>query len=149
MVVSLWRICITFVWLRGSLKVPVASSWSKRHLHLVSIRLCLALLFIISIIKKMLRNFTGFSSLEFTHCKSCCRLKCTGFLSFSFFFRGDHIVPNFEEIWPSKKGKNSAPKRGLEYYYDAMTNGPELSGDFTNSQNFSCLSVCEKYALWI
>ena len=58
---------------------------------------------------------------------------------FFFFFRGDHIVPNFEEIWPSKKGKNSAPKRGLEYYYDAMTNGPELSGDFTNSQNFCCL----------
>ena len=58
-----------------------------------------------------------------------------------FFFRGDHIVPNFEEIWPSKKGKNSAPKRGLEYYYDAMTNGPELSGDFTNSRNFCCLLV--------
>ena len=87
----------------------------------------------------MLRNFPGFSSLEFTHCESC-RLKCTGFLFFFFFFfRGDHIVPNFEEIWPSKKGKNSAPKRGLEYYYDAMTNGPELSGDFTNSQNFCCL----------
>ena len=62
---------------------------------------------------------------------------------FFFFFRGDHLGPNFEEIWPSKKGKNSAPKRGLEYYYDAMTNGPELSGDFTNSQNFCCLSVCE------
>ncbi len=23
----------------------------------------------------------------------------------SFSFRGDHIVPNFEEIWPSSKSK--------------------------------------------
>ena len=44
------------------------------------------------------------------------------------FFRGDHIVPNFEEIWPSKKGKKDRPKRGIEYYQDAMMNGPELSG---------------------
>ena len=51
--------------------------------------------------------------------------------------RGDHIVPNFEEIWPSKKGKNSAPKRGLEYYYDAMTNGPELSGFLPLPPNFT------------
>ncbi len=45
-----------------------------------------------------------------------------------FFYSGDHIVPNFEEIWPSKKGKAERPKRGLEYYYDAMMNGPQLSG---------------------
>jgi hypothetical protein len=46
-----------------------------------------------------------------------------------FCFRGDHIVPNFEEIWPSKKGaKAERPKKGLEYYYDAMLNGPSLSG---------------------
>ena len=44
------------------------------------------------------------------------------------FCRGDHIVPNFEEIWPSKNPKTAKPKRGLEYYYDAMVNGPELSG---------------------
>lgn len=42
--------------------------------------------------------------------------------------RGDHIVPNFEEIWPSKKAAAERPKRGLEYYYDAMMNGPQLSG---------------------
>ena len=48
-----------------------------------------------------------------------------------YFFRGDHIVPNFEEIWPSKKGgKNSKPMRGMEYYLDAMENGPQLSGIF-------------------
>merc|ERR1739845_277795 len=28
--------------------------------------------------------------------------------------RGDHIVPNFEEIWPSKKGgKKGRPMRGI------------------------------------
>ena len=45
--------------------------------------------------------------------------------------RGDHIVPNFEEIWPSKKGKDGKakrPTRGIEYYLDAMENGPDLSG---------------------
>ena len=48
-----------------------------------------------------------------------------------YFFRGDHIVPNFEEIWPSKKGgKNAKPMRGMEYYLDAMENGPQLSGIF-------------------
>ena len=47
---------------------------------------------------------------------------------FIFPCRGDHIVPNFEEIWPSNKGKAAKPKRGLEYYYDAMQNGPQLSG---------------------
>lgn len=50
--------------------------------------------------------------------------------------RGDHIVPNFEEIWPSKKGTKAKPKRGLEYYWDAMQNGPELSGKYFNDLNF-------------
>lgn len=52
--------------------------------------------------------------------------------------RGDHIVPNFEEIWPSKnKGKSDRPKRGLEYYYDAMENGPQLSGFLPIPANFT------------
>jgi hypothetical protein len=51
--------------------------------------------------------------------------------------RGDHIVPNFEEIWPSKKGKAERPKRGLEYYYDAMMNGPQLSGYLPIPPNFT------------
>ena len=55
---------------------------------------------------------------------------------FFFFFMGDHIVPNFEEIWPSKKGTKAKPKRGLEYYWDAMQNGPELSGKYFNDLNF-------------
>ena len=49
--VSLWRICITFVWPSGSQKLPSPSSRSERHLHFSSIRLCLALLFIISILE--------------------------------------------------------------------------------------------------
>ena len=52
------------------------------------------------------------------------------------FFRGDHIVPNFEEIWPSKKGKDGKtkrPTRGIEYYLDAMENGPDLSGEHCGS----------------
>ena len=65
----------------------------------------------------------------------CARIKIL--VSAFFFFRGDHIVPNFEEIWPSKTGKKAVPKRGLEYYYDAMQNGPQLSGDCRNSTNFS------------
>ena len=35
--------------------------------------------------------------------------------------RGDHIVPNFEEIWPSDKNKDDKYKRrliGMEYYMD-------------------------------
>ena len=47
--VSLWQICTTFVWPRSSLKLPAPSSWWERHLHFASIRLCLDLLFIISI----------------------------------------------------------------------------------------------------
>ena len=52
---------------------------------------------------------------------------------FLLLFRGDHIVPNFEEIWPSKKGgKKARPTRGMEYYLDAMENGPQLSGIIEN-----------------
>merc|ERR1712141_934763 len=51
--------------------------------------------------------------------------------------RGDHIVPNFEEIWPSNKGKAAKPKRGLEYYFDAMQNGPQLSGYLPVPPNFT------------
>ena len=49
------------------------------------------------------------------------------------FVRGDHIVPNFEEIWPSKKTEEKLSAKGekpvdWEYYKDAMENGPQLSG---------------------
>ena len=60
-------------------------------------------------------------------------------------FRGDHIVPNFEEIWPSKKGTKAKPKRGLEYYWDAMQNGPELSGKFEFSRQKSKKFKIERF----
>nr|ACO12123.1 PDZ and LIM domain protein 3 [Lepeophtheirus salmonis] len=60
--------------------------------------------------------------------------------------RGDHIVPNFEEIWPSKKGpKAERRKRGLEYYYDAMTNGPQLSGFLPLAPNFTTVGKPQIY----
>ena len=69
-----------------------------------------------------------------------------------FFSRGDHIVPSFEEIWPSKGGKAAKPKKGLEYYYDAMTNGPQLTGmrnilflDSPNERMNRNLKECRKY----
>ena len=40
--------------------------------------------------------------------------------------RGDHIVPNFEEIWPSGKGKNVTdgnPNKGVNYVKKAMEEG--------------------------
>jgi hypothetical protein len=55
--VSPWRLCITFVWPSGSLKLPAPSSWSECHLHFASIRMCLAMLLIMSISQfKMLQN---------------------------------------------------------------------------------------------
>ena len=54
--------------------------------------------------------------------------------------RGDHIVPNFEEIWPSNKDKDAKYKRrliGMEYYMDAM----EHHG--LKVQTLSCRAVNE------
>jgi hypothetical protein len=68
---------------------------------------------------------------------------------FVFRFRGDHIVPNFEEIWPSKKGpKANKPKTGLEYYYDAMMNGPNLSGIDTSRVDRWFISK-PKIPIWV
>ena len=44
-----------------------------------------------------------------------------GFYCILTFSSGDHIVPNFEEIWPSDKNKDDKYKRrliGMEYYMD-------------------------------
>ena len=38
-------------------------------------------------------------------------------------FRGDHIVPNFEEIWPSNKDKDSKYKRN-QIGKKNLPNGP-------------------------
>ena len=34
---------------------------------------------------------------------------------FLFYDRGDFIVPNFEEIWPSGKKKETGPPKGTVY----------------------------------
>ena len=43
------------------------------------------------------------------------------FIEIFFVSSGDHIVPNFEEIWPSDKNKDDKYKRrliGMDYYMD-------------------------------
>merc|ERR1712105_583906 len=53
--------------------------------------------------------------------------------------RGDHIVPNFEEIWPSNRQKNGQYKRnaiGIDYYLDAMENHG-LRGHLPQPENFT------------
>ena len=52
----------------------------------------------------------------------------------NYIYRGDHIVPNFEEIWPS--GKTKETKKGkfdMDYLTDAMNKGipGERNKDFT------------------
>ena len=61
------------------------------------------------------------------------------FLCFVLHYRGDHIVPNFEEIWPSgkprrqRRGAPSAPTKGIAYIEHAMATGilGEKDKDFT------------------
>ena len=40
--------------------------------------------------------------------------------------RGDHIVPNFEEIWPSKKNEDKTQEgmtKGMKHVISAMSEG--------------------------
>ena len=63
-------------------------------------------------------------------------------------FRGDHIVPNFEEIWPSNKNKDDKYKRrliGMEYYLDAMEHHG-LKGHLPQPENFT---TCGKLGIEI
>ena len=62
--------------------------------------------------------------------------------------RGDHIVPNFEEIWPSNKDKDAKYKRrliGMEYYMDAMEHHG-LKGHLPQPDNFT---TCGKLGIEI
>merc|ERR1712193_595535 len=62
--------------------------------------------------------------------------------------RGDHIVPNFEEIWPSHKDKSGKYKRnaiGMDYYMDAMENHG-LRGYLPQPDNFT---TCGKLGIEI
>lgn len=73
------------------------------------------------------------------------------FLPYSSF-RGDHIVPNFEEIWPSGKGKTATdgdPNKGLNYVKQAMEEGlaGSRNGVFTTvGKPKVCMSVCMSVA---
>ena len=52
----------------------------------------------------------------------------------NYIYRGDHIVPNFEEIWPSGKTKDKPKaKFDMDYLMDAMNKGipGERNKDFT------------------
>ena len=40
---------------------------------------------------------------------------------FLFYDRGDFIVPNFEEIWPSGKKKETGPPKGTVYILGQLT----------------------------
>ena len=55
------------------------------------------------------------------------------------FSSGDHIVPNFEEIWPSDKNKDDKYKRrliGMEYYMDVR------NYRFFIEKNYEILKTC-------
>lgn len=83
-------------------------------------------------------TINGKEVFEMTHDQCVNEIKNSGTALHLATERGDHIVPNFEEIWPSKKGaKHERPKKGLEYYYDAMINGPSLSGFLPLPPNFT------------
>jgi len=58
--------------------------------------------------------------------------------------RGDHIVPSFEEIWPSRRPVKRV-KRGIEYYLDAMEDNG-LKGNLKQPDNFT---TCGKLNLEI
>ena len=49
-------------------------------------------------------------------------------------------MPNFEEIWPSKKKqaeKDAKRDANFNYYLDAMKTGPELPGHLPIPSNFT------------
>jgi len=83
-------------------------------------------------------QINGKEVFEMSHSQCVNEIKNSGTKLVLATERGDHIVPNFEEIWPSKKGgKKARPTRGMEYYLDAMENGPQLSGFLPIPPNFT------------
>merc|ERR1711934_1079661 len=70
-------------------------------------------------------SINGQEVFEMNHNQICNLVKGSGNQLQMVIERGDHIVPNFEEIWPSDKNKDDKYKRrliGMEYYMDAMEN---------------------------
>jgi len=93
-------------------------------------------------------NINGQEVFEMTHNQICNLIKGAGTSMEMVVERGDHIVPNFEEIWPSNKDKTAKYKRrliGMEYYMDAMENHG-LKGHLPQPDNFT---TCGKLGIEI
>jgi len=93
-------------------------------------------------------NINGQEVFEMSHNQICQLIKSAGNSMEMVIERGDHIVPNFEEIWPSNKDKSSKYKRrliGMEYYMDAMENHG-LKGHLPQPENFT---TCGKLGIEI
>jgi len=79
-------------------------------------------------------SVNGQEVFEMNHAQCCALIKNAGGSLNLSVERGDHIVPNFEEIWPS--GKTKETKKGkfdMDYLTDAMNKGipGERNKDFT------------------
>jgi hypothetical protein len=93
-------------------------------------------------------SINGQEVFELTHNQICSLIKGAGNRMEMVVERGDHIVPNFEEIWPSNKNKADKYKRrliGTEYYMDAMENHG-LKGHLPQPENFT---TCGKLGIEI
>merc|ERR1712203_295153 len=93
-------------------------------------------------------SINGQEVFEMAHNRICQIIKSAGTSMEMVIERGDHIVPNFEEIWPSNKDKSDKYKRrliGMEYYMDAMENHG-LRGHLPQPDNFT---TCGKLGIEI
>jgi hypothetical protein len=84
-------------------------------------------------------TINGKEVFEMTHNEIVSAIKGSGNQLAMVVERGDHIVPNFEEIWPSDKMREDKNKRrliGQEYYLDAMQNNG-LKGHIPQPDNFT------------
>jgi len=93
-------------------------------------------------------SINGQEVFEMNHNQICTLVKNSGNQLQMVIERGDHIVPNFEEIWPSEKNRDDKYKRrliGMEYYMDAMENHG-LKGHLPQPENFT---TCGKLGIEI
>jgi len=93
-------------------------------------------------------SINGQEVFEMNHNQICNLVKNSGNQLQMVIERGDHIVPNFEEIWPSEKNRDDKYKRrliGMEYYMDAMENHG-LKGHLPQPENFT---TCGKLGIEI
>jgi len=93
-------------------------------------------------------SINGQEIFEMSHNQICNLIKTSGNQLQMVVERGDHIVPNFEEIWPSDKNRDDKYKRrliGMEYYMDAMENHG-LKGHLPQPENFT---TCGKLGIEI